>query len=1348
MITPYVDEEELQKVNEELDQEEQQVAEAYTQESMAPTTAEQQMQADAQNPDNVEPISAEQQANEQFNLGEAARNVAEGGLAIPAGIVDFGMDAVGMVPGLGFIDDAWDENTKFKNPLFQKAREVASIVVPSVMAGLGVARAVATLPKMPAILKGLTSIGAAAAADVAVTGISDTSYEHNAARTLNDAFGWNLPNATLDSDSPEVRKQKNIYESVGMSIVGDAIGLAVGIGRGPMKWFKPKDKVAEAYKASEAVINGEPKTMEYLSNLRSQLDSIDAEVEAAALNNMEAVIPGLLKQKKALQKQADDVLSEYMEKGYTRVTENPVESAVEANQISRELQTEEAALRKLEANPGSIDADPDITPSMFPEGASARQSVPPGNVARNAADVAAIKRGVASGDPTPVVTDAMNAKFLDGSGVPRQEIKEIADAARQAGDYDAIVNGFRFTRKDMSDEAWRVYADIMGADDANSLRKLFASDFDVKTMLDGRKVRYMTEVQAHAAAFAMRDLTDRYLGKEVTEASARAMDTLGREISTISEAYKTLPEAADEVRVTDMIFDKLTFLYHEYGVNKYISGWQLAMKKKWGDTVKAGDEAIKAITEEFDDVMKIKKQQAIAFGNTLKELRTENPAALRPLIDAFAATNGDVDTLAKLVTYTNNQLNPMGLLKKVGNTEGMNAFAQGMWSVRYNNILSGLSALRAAAGNTTLLTMKPINAMIGAGMESLFTGSFKPIRRAMYAYGSFWETNRRAFGDAWRTFKQVSANPEDYMSMARADLVTVKRDVWDVLDGMAKVWEKEGDTGKLFMYNWARLNKDVANSSFMRWGTNAMIGADAYVNTTMATHISRFKAWDEVATKAGTFNAKVLKEAEAKHYAAIFDKTGMIKDEAVKHASGEVAMNLDDSMASAITELTTKLPALKPLFMFPRTGVNSVKMAMSYTPLAALPWMEKTSKILLAGDDITKITEALALHGIDAAKTPGAMALYKGIQAEYRGRMAMGALLTAGLWSYAMGGNIRGNGPVNPAERRKLKDMNWKEKTINIGGKWVSYQNLEPFDTILSLLGDASYYARDVGSSVMQDIQDKIMWSIAATFTNKTFMAGLEPLVAIANGDETAAARLLANEARSYIPMSGAVGVAAQAWSSSQKDIYNDFIGYIQNRVPGVNGELPEQIDVFTGKPLKDIDNPILRGLNAINPVPISGGDEPWRQWLLETGWDGMSMIRKDSSGSYEYNSKEREILYRYIGEQQLYKQVEKLMNSPKMNDQLGRLRAYRAQGWSSERIRMEAKDLDLYKRLDAMMSDARKKAEIRLQQENPEIWNTIKNTKISKKQLNRGRVDDARRTADTNDQQNAEIQRLIELYK
>jgi len=916
------------------------------------------------------------------------------------------------------------------------------------------------------------------------------------------------------------------------------------------------------------------------------------------------------------------------------------------------------------------------------------------------ADTTAIKAGTADGDPAPILSDNMINKFLQPDAPAREELQQIVQKVREAGDFDATVNGFRYTKKDMSEAAWKIYGDIMGAEDPKALSKLFVDEMDVKNILDGRKVRYLNEIQAEATGLAIKELTDKYLGKEITEASARAMDTTGREIATISEAFQKLPETADETRVMDMIADKLTYLTHEYGMNKYISGWQLKMKDKWSQAVKEGPDAVQAITMQFDQAVKLKKEQALAFNATLKQLRRDNPAALRPLIEAFALTKGDVTNIQQLKEWANSQITPLGLLKSNGH-EGLNAFAQGLWAVRYNNVLSGLSALRAGVGNASQLILKPMNAMIGAGIESMFSGSMKPVKRAWYTYNSVFETNKRALGEFWTHFKNASNNPEDYMSMSRPDLMQVDNQLWDTLDGMSKVWEKEGDTGKLFMYNWAKLNKEASMSKWMRYGTNAMIGVDAYTTSALATATARAKAWDEVMGTAGTFNAKLAKEAETKAYRAMFDANGFPVDAALKHASGEVALSLDDELASSITQLTTKVPALKPFFMFPRTGINSIKMAMSYTPVAMLPGMKNTHAILTAGDDVFKIGEALALHGINP-NTPNFMEIYQGLRAEYRGRIAMGALITGGVWGYAMSGNVRGNGPVNASERKKMKDMGWKEKTINVGGKWVSYAGIEPLDTILSLIGDVAYYSRDVGSSVTQDMIDKIAWTVSATFTNKTFMAGLEPLVAIANGDETAMSRFLAQEVRAYIPLSGAMGVASNAITSSQKDIYKDFMGYIQNKVPGFSSMLPEQIDIWTGKPINDIDNPALRALNAVNPVPISDGMEPWRQWLLETGWDGMSMIRRDSSGSYEYQPKEREILYKYMGEQGLYKEVEKLMKSPRMNDQLNRLRAYRAQGWDSERIRLEAKDLELYKRLDDIITDGRKKAEMRLQAGQP----------------------------------------------
>jgi hypothetical protein len=262
------------------------------------------------------------------------------------------------------------------------------------------------------------------------------------------------------------------------------------------------------------------------------------------------------------------------------------------------------------------------------------------------------------------------------------------------------------------------------------------------------------------------------------------------------------------------------------------------------------------------------------------------------------------------------------------------------------------------------------------------------------------------------------------------------------------------------------------------------------------------------------------------------------------------------------------------------------------------------------------------------------------------------------------------------------------------------------------------------------------------TFANQTWLAGLEPLVAIMNQETGAAERLLANQARSFIPQSGSLGVVAKAIDNSQKDIYKDFLGYIKNRLPGLNTTLPQQIDIYTGKPINDIDNPMLRALNAVSPVQFSDDAEPWRQWLIDTGWDGVQRIRKDSTGNHEYTPAERETLYKYIGEQQIWKQFDKLSKSKKYNDQLDRVRAMRVEGVDSDKI--DVAQIQAYKPLDDIMLVAQRAAEQRLQKDNPDMWEAINLSIQTKNLLGQGRIDDARRAADRREQ----IQQLTKMYR
>jgi hypothetical protein len=1058
---------------------------------------------------------------------------------------------------------------------------------------------------------------------------------------------------------------------------------------------------------------------------------------------------------KGLDDESVELTSEYVSKGYSRLTENPVESYVERMQTSRDIQIDDIGKgRFFDAPEGEADAF--ITRNMFPEGSTATLSQPPGNVARNMADTTHIKEvGGGKGSPAPMLSERAYYDIAKGNSTTRDIILDIAESARKAGNFDAVVDGFRYTKQQMSEGAWKIYRDIVVPDtDLDTIKKVFMDNRDVKNMLDGRQITYVNEMQAEAIALGLRDLTDKYIGRLSAETSARAMDTVAREATDFAEGYKAFPETADYDRVTEAIADRLGYLMTEFGLNKFIAGWSLKNHDRWQQIVqKSADPAaaLKGYSKELDDALAMMTTRGQQYRDMIVTTAREHPEAMEALMSAFSLTKGDVDTYEKLLKYTAEQVSPFGLL--AGGEGGMNAFAQGTWSVVYNNVLSGISAVRAIGNNLGMLTLKPITAYMGTGMGYMMgTRSKKDFARLAYIHGNTWDITKKSMSSMWDTYQKAWNNGKwgndavwDVKTLVRDDLMDPNPTIWDTLGDMEAVWEKNGDVGKLYQYRVARFLHDLGNWRWAKYGTNGLVSADAMVTTTLAHQTARLHGFEEVWDIGfkGEDMAKLLEKSTKLAYDEMFDARGMLTDQAARYAGGEIALNLNDATANWITMGVNKVPAAKPLFLFPKTGMNAAKVMASYTPLAMIPGSSRYSKILMAGDDIDKITKALQEHGIDFATQPNAMAIYKGLQAEYMGRIAFGTGLAVGLHGYAMAGNIRGNGPQNPAERQKLRDnFNWQPKQIKIGGKWVSYAGLPPFDPVLTMLGDLAYYQRDIGSTVTEDWVGKLGYTFSMTFANQTWLAGLEPLVAILNQETGAAERLLANQARSFIPQSGSLGVVAKAIDNSQKDIYKDFLGYIKNRLPGLNTTLPQQIDIYTGKPINDIDNPMLRALNAISPVQFSDDAEPWRQWLIDTGWDGVQRIRKDSTGNHEYTPAERETLYKYIGEQQIWKQFDKLSKSKKYNDQLDRVRAMRVEGVDSDKI--DVAQIQAYKPLDDIMLIAQRAAEQRLQKDNPDMWEAINLSIQTKNLLGQGRIDDARRAADRREQ----IQQLTKMYR
>ena len=1222
-------------------------------------------------------------------------------LSIPGlGLMDFGMDAIGTIPGLGFLDNKWDRATRLDDPFHQKMRKFASVVIPSMISTRFLAA------KMPTLATGaagwqrwLMGTGLWTAQETAIIGISDVGEEENMLRTIADTFpgvfgpkGWMpLPkwSTTNPGDSVKVREYKNMLDTAGLSIFGSILGISLKMKAGMknMSWFEPADELADAYKAKQVALNTDAAKLERISDINDVLgqEVLDAATEKELINELEALKLSL-----------DDV--------------DDLDAALDI--IDNQRQEAQSILGKMksEIDPDNIDYDPDRFP-LGPENTRAIQSPEPGNVAKNMGDTTLIKTTGQEGNPVNILSPSTIRKgLLLGPGASRNAVMGVAAEAEELGRFKYLAEGFRFSQKQMNAAAWDIYESIIDADNMGQLRDVFMDNRDVKNLLLGKfKVAYINEEQARGAAFAMRDLVDRFLGRKVAESSARVMDTLGREATTMSRAFVELEQYVDNPRAMELIIDKIQFLMDEWALNKYIAGWTLR-NKNWAAQILPEniDEAARALKQEFESVEKVIAAKNQSFANTIKKLSEENPLAIRPLMDAFVESDGDVDTITKLIKWADRQLTPLGMLKSPDPKE-MNLFAKGMFNVVFNNLLSGPSAFAALLGNTGQLIVRPINSVMGHGIWGL-ADDFEGFKRSMYVHGSMYETNKRALTFSWKQVKRGWQDPDALIeNLTRKDFVIAKdTKKWSILEDMVPIWEQQGNYGKLYQYKSAKLIRDLGRWKYARYGITAMAGPDAYATSHVAAALSRIMAYDEIFSEFGFADMKKIKLAEKKHYANFFDKDGNPTSRLVQQISGEIKLNLDDGVASWLNQATTAYPITKHVFMFPRTQSNWVKNSLSWTPISLIPGMNKYSKVLYARTQADKVA-ALAEHGLDYNSIPHAEAIFKELRAEYTGRQAFSALMTKTLWDYSMAGNIRGNGHYNKGRRMKeWNELGYEPKTIRfpVPGKdndvWVSYKGIPGVEQVLSIIGDMSYYAADLDETMLENLQNKLMWTISASFFADSPFSSLEWLVAAGNGDLSGWNRGVANMMKAYIPAVSLAGTLRNAIDSAQKDIQGEIHEYIMNKLPPFNFMLPNQIDFWTGTPINDIDNPFLRLLNAVSPIKVSGTREPWRVWLENIGYSGQSKLRKSPDGLYEYTTEDREKILQYVGEQQIWKQIEKMRKSGKWDINVNLLRAHRATGQDdeNEHIKLKRKLLPVYQKIDGIIRKAHIIADQRLKNE------------------------------------------------
>ena len=1237
--------------------------------------------------------------------------------AIGMGILDLPIDAIGRIPGLGVVNDKWDEITGFNDPNAQKFREIAGPIAATIYTQGRLGGAVAA-SNLPATSAAVANVGGGIGIAMGIAGLSDYGGDaenrlllhpdnfERLSKAAPSIFGPNgmFPDveswADADATDPRINRLLGMLDEGILQGVGDLIAYAFTAGRPLLRGIIPGSRKSKAWKNKLLLDNLEVDT-------KTKVAEIDEVINSGGVSEDQILLLSAEKAK---------LINQAITTGASDATENIGESIIRSRQDQRQIVRDGKAIRKLQ-DPTITGYDKDITPHLASETELAGIGItPPGAAVKNVVDVDGQIAGYI--DPLSVPTNPLSDAMLDGMILgpnSRKAIAHITAKAKEADNYQAVQGLFRTNNKVADERVYEIYNRIMREGTGDGLRELLQNKHyrDTKGLLNEVQkkidVTYLDDAgAADAAALAINDLINVYLGREVTESSARIMHTLGAEISAKSGVPVQFKNLVDDAQVFKNVEDKLEVLSVEYGLSKYIAGAQLQRRNFWKRLLGSEDpgEIAELTLKEFGDKQTQIKGDYKAFRQQLEEAAAKSPKLRRTLMKAYDATNGNVDSLIKLKQYAKYHLSPGGLLysreaKELGISGWqMNHFASGAWAVTYNNVLSGISPLRALAGNASMLVLKPISAFSRAGLSSILKRDMEPLERVAYLYGDMFETAGRAFDDALIRMRKVHQDPDFMMKAARKDFLVEQSNQWEILDDYGEQWLKDGDYYNNFMYGWANWQRKMARSPWFRTGITGMSTVDAYTDTFIGTFQSRLEAYSDVIGKHGksldpeVFKAKV-KEAEKVNYSNMFNADGLLTDTAAKRASGEIALNLDDGFSTNVNPLLNKVPPLKSLMMFPRTSMNQLKLALSYTPLGAIPKISKYGDILDAGNDMNKIRKVLAEHGIrNADEHPNAMAIYKNIREEYEGRLMMGAGAVGLSYMYAMSGGVRGNGPVNHSEMVKLKKRGWKPNTVKIGNVWVSYKGIPFVEQYLNLMGDMAYYQTALGTNMTEEIHRKVIWTIAATYLNQTPLQGLEPLGAILRGDEGAFKRLAAQNIRAASPLSGAHGVIAKAITNAQKEIYNDFIGYVRNNTVFKDISY-SKIDHWTGEEIDEIDNPILRALNSINPVKVHGGNEPWRLWLLNSGFDDIAEIEKSSKG-IDYSPEARTLIGEYMGKQQLWKRInsKEFMHNKKFNEDLDKLREYINSGADENEVSAFRNELTVYKKLKLLLNDAKAKAE------------------------------------------------------
>ena len=1176
---------------------------------------------------------------------DTAKVVAESALAIPTGAVDFGVDAINLIPGVNV-----PKIPKFKNDLAQAAREISSFIIPTVFLtrGLGAAGKAAQAKVgwevgKSAIMKFIGEAGVAAGAGAIVDSTNkinetDDNLQGSLKKMFPKTFNWISDDwATLDSDSPDVKKAKNVNEGVGLGIFTD---MLVG-----------SAKLLKAIKGTKEATSWIPeneKATTFFSKIKAAKDgSVEGAVGSAA----------------QLREVATDELGDY------RMAKNP-DLDEPMFGIHDVFDSEEAGIRSVD-DMGVVGA-----------------SVDAARIASNT--------GTSYGRLGSIISEAALKFGLDANSLSkRQVIQGVVDQIKGAGKYSYLYQGKKIPFEEI-DKAGSDLAQIM-LDPRMDSGMLKGTLDGFMNEVDGMK--NLNDVGYNGAFKAIKGYMDEYLNMDTLKAQAYVSTSLAGQMSDIAEGARYMEGTAAIERAQEQILDRMEYLMVEKGLASYVRGTGLNNINIWKRMRYLNDpkkmlEVANDAREQTEDALSRIIPRAKNTANTLRDVSKERPEFLVPLQMAWEFSDGNIDTISKLNNFVEQSLPDVQKAFIDGQPEIPNVIVQGVWSNIYNSVLTSISTpMKAGFGNAALLLERPIAVMGGA----MLGGDVRTLKRGWYQYTAFADTLKKGLEHMSMVYRKAASDPTSVNYIMRDDIVRKNEETMDILYSFARSAEQRGELGPLALYYQAEALNDLSQNPILRFGANAMTALDGFARAVIANAETRGRVYDKFIDGGQKLDAKSLKAANDQVYSEMFDNTGMIKDKAVDYASREIAMNLDNPAVDAISSFISRYPAIKPFMMFPTTSANMIAMANKHSPISI--FANEYNKIALPfqtfnRDEIVKIltSKGLPVDGnIDQT--------FNTLKAEIRGRKAIGTITMTAAAGLFLNDSLRGNGHYDKERQKVRTQLNWKPRSYRaLDGNWYTYDGLGPISDFLALTADVFDNFDTVDANDLETTINKLGFLISANLTNKSMLAGLEPMNDVLAGNPAALNRWAASFGSSLAPLSGARNELGRLMAPQLREVDMEFTQLLRNRNKYLDavdpaGALPDAHDWIDGKKIGYSDNFFVRAWNATMPMKVSEGLSPERDFLLDIEYDSRPSFMKNQKG-VEYTPKERSELYSIMGKQGYFKsEIQRVMQTTEAKTWRDSIKTARGNGSQVDPKLWQ----NVYRQLDVGLDRAKRLAEVQL---------------------------------------------------